>query len=89
MIPESEDGWAYDGPLSTLTEWHALITGLAAGTATVLTGNPLFVAVTVAVALGLFAVPHPKLRELKREPWYAAGGTLPPVALDGVAGVLV
>lgn len=76
MIPTSESGWSYDGPLSTLTEWHALILGIGAGLVSFLTGNPLFMAAVVGMALGVWALPFGKLREVRREPWYAVGGAL-------------
>lgn len=76
LIPKSEAGWSYNGALSTRSEWHALILGIGAGLATTLSGSPWPAVVVLGMALGAFVLPHPKLRELRREPWYAVGGVV-------------
>lgn len=65
-----------DGVLSYALEWHALIMGLGAGLASGLAQRPELLVLVVGVALGIKAAPTKKLRQLKREPWYAIGGTL-------------
>jgi len=76
LRPASEDGWRCNGALSTRSEWHAFILGIGAGLATLLSGSPWPAVVVLGMALGAFVLPHPKLRELRREPWYAVGGVL-------------
>jgi len=84
LIPTSTDESETDrdGPLSTLTEWHALILGLAVGAVSGLTGRYELAAVAVACALGLRVSEHsPAIAELRKEPWYFAGGLLVTLAI--------
>jgi len=72
MIPlptSTEAGLEYDGPFSTLPEWHAFIIGLHAG----LDGEGDTI---IAVALGEQKVETEAEREVRKEPWYASGGVL-------------
>jgi len=65
----SEDGLDYDGPFSTLPEWHAFILGLHAGLDE--EGDAV-----LAVALGDRVAETAAEREVRTEPWYASGGVL-------------
>ncbi|WP_323190469.1 hypothetical protein [Halostella sp. PRR32] len=72
MIPfptSTEDALDYDGPFSTLPEWHAFIIGVHAGVAG--EGDTV-----LAVALGDREAETVAEREIKAEPWYTSGGTL-------------
>ena len=83
--------------LSTRAERHAAIVGLGAGFTAALTGRVELLAVVVAISIGVRAAPEPgKLRELRREPWYAIGFglvgyasvTVAPKVVAAVAGVV-
>lgn len=72
----SEDATDGDGLLSYAGEWHALALGAGAGLAASVGDRPELVVVVVAIALGVRAAPTSKLKELRREPWYATGGAV-------------
>lgn len=82
-LPESSDEFETqrDGFLSSLTEWHAAIVGLAVGVVVAMTGSwelaGLFVFATLGSKLG---TRH--LEDVRREPWYALGSFLVPVLVD-------
>jgi len=85
-----EDSEEYDGVLSYAGEWHALIIGLGTGFTAATLGQPILLAGLFAVALGIEGVEIGKrftgrgvANELRREPWYAAGGGLISYVLMG------
>lgn len=69
MISATESGWAYNGPLSTYAEWHALLLGVHAG----LAGEGDTV---LAIAFGDRDAETKAEREVRSEPWYATAGVL-------------
>jgi hypothetical protein len=71
-----ESDGAYNGPLSTYREYHALIVGLAAGFLSAATGRWELALAAGAVALGVRAAPTGPLEEVRREPWYTLAGLL-------------
>jgi hypothetical protein len=68
-----------DGLLSYAGEWHALIIGGGAGFGSAVTGAPEAAGAVALAALGLRAGKRLRgrgvLAEIRREPWYAIGGT--------------
>ncbi|WP_323192859.1 hypothetical protein [Halostella sp. PRR32] len=79
----SEAAGEYDGVLSHVTEVHALLIGLASGFAAGVAGSPEMAAAVAAAAIGI-QIPgltaakfrgKKALREIRKEPWYAVGGT--------------
>jgi hypothetical protein len=87
FLPASSEGEnAYNGVLSTTTEWHSLAVGLGAGLATGVSGNPAPIGAAAAFALGRVPtsdIGH--LRDVTREPAYAFGG----MAIGFVAGTFL
>jgi len=73
-----------DGAFSYSKENHAFVLGLGAGLLTGLTGRRDLAVVVAAVALGVRAAPTGRLKQLRKEPWYALGGLI----LGFLAGLL-
>jgi hypothetical protein len=99
MIDETaptESDSARDGLLSYAVEWHALTVGIAVGFVAGVTGRWELAGIAVGIVLGVRAAPAPKkLRQLRREPWYALGGLVigvigakAQVVADVAAGVI-
>ena len=80
-IPSEREEGPYTGPFSTYTEIaHAPILGLIVGIASVAFGVQWIVPATLAVAFGVRGVAKTDrtkaLNEIRKEPWYFAGGLL-------------
>jgi len=80
----SEDETERDGLFSYRAEIHAAIVGLAVGLVVGMTGSWELASLFVFVALGakLASVKHEKLRDIRREPWYALGTFVVGLALS-------
>lgn len=79
-LPTKTETGPHQGPLSTYSEWHALILGLVVGVASVAFGTQWAVPVCLAAALGAKGVAKTKrtkaLDEIRAEPWYLCAGLL-------------
>ena len=75
LIPDSTDEseTERDGLFSTLREFHAAIVGLAVGVVVGLTGHYELAALFVFIALGAKFSSTSRLKDVRREPWYALG----------------
>jgi hypothetical protein len=93
---KTEKQTEYDGFLSYAGEYHSLTLGLSVGFSSAVTQAPEVAATVVLVALGYksaSAMPNVGKKrekssvvgEIRREPWYAAGGVL----LGFAAGLVV
>lgn len=70
----SEDETPRDGLLSHPGEHHAFWTMLGVGSLCGAAGRPEPLLALMLAAVGLKALPLDRLRDLRREPWYAVGG---------------
>lgn len=87
MLPDgpTEESTERDGILSYSKEWHALIIGLVTGLFVGLSGSYEIGAFVSAIALGVKVAPSKKLKQLRKEPWYALGG----IGIGTVFGIFV
>jgi len=80
----TESDTDYNGVFSYAGEWHAFLIGIGAGIVAVYTNQPLVGVGVIGVALGVKGIGKLAgpldgknvVHEIKREPWYAIGGTL-------------
>jgi len=80
LLPTKRETGPYQGPLSTYSEYHAVLLGLVVGVASVAFGATWAVPACLAAAIGTRGVAKTNrteaLDEIRSEPWYFAGGLL-------------
>lgn len=78
ILPDgrSESDTERNGLLSYAGEWHALILGLLAGITSGVTGEPALAMTVAGYVFGESKGNGKAFREIKSEPWYAAGGVI-------------